>query len=103
MSRSVDSQPDGAVSAFNAVEAAVERALTRLRQSEAHAQAADERSAELETLLERMASGEESPAQMSDELTRLQKENADLRERLDQGRAGVERLLARIRFLEEQR
>jgi predicted RNase H-like nuclease (RuvC/YqgF family) len=103
VSRSEDSLPDEAVTSFLAVDAAVGRAVQRLRDLEARARAADDRAAEIEQLLERMASGDESPVQMKDELDRLQRENADLRQRLDQGREGVERLLARIRFLEEQR
>ncbi len=35
-------------------------------------------------------------------LKRLEAENADLRSRLTRGRAGVDRLLAKIRFLENQ-
>ncbi|NNK62775.1 MAG: hypothetical protein HKO98_06140 [Gemmatimonadetes bacterium] len=89
--------------AFDAVDAAVGRAVARVRELEARARSADERAAEVEALLEKMASGEENPVQMKDELDRLQRENVDLRGRLDRGREGVERLLARIRFLEEQR
>ena len=33
----------------------------------------------------------------------LEEENQDLRGRLKRGRAGVDKLLAKIRFLEEQR
>ena len=36
-------------------------------------------------------------------LKALESENEDLHARLEQGREGVERVLARIRFLEEQR
>ncbi len=47
-----------------------------------------------------------SPADAGDLLTRLKRledENFDLRERIERGREGVERLLARVRFLENQR
>ena len=103
MSRSEDNAPEDTAAALDAVDAAVGKAVARVRELEAAAHAAKERTAEVETLLERMASGDESPVQMKDELDRLQAENADLRSRLDQGREGVERLLAKIRFLEEQR
>jgi hypothetical protein len=36
-------------------------------------------------------------------LQRLEEENADLRSRVERGRAGVDRLLAKVRFLENQR
>jgi hypothetical protein len=39
---------------------------------------------------------------MVSRLRALEEENADLRSRIDQGREGVERLLAKIRFLENQ-
>ena len=94
---------DETAGAFDAVDAAIGRAVARVRELEARATAADQRTSEVEALLEKMASGEESPVQMKDELDRLQQENADLRDRLERGREGVERLLARIRFLEEQR
>jgi len=35
-------------------------------------------------------------------LKRLEDENAELRDRLEAGREGVERMIARIRFLENQ-
>ena len=37
-----------------------------------------------------------------EELESLEEENADLRDRVTRGREGVKRLLARIRFMEEQ-
>ena len=103
MSRSEDNAPREPAAALDAVEAAVTKAVARIRALEARAQAAEERTTEVEGLLERMASGDESPVQMKDELDRLLAENTDLRDRLEQGREGVERLLAKIRFLEEQR
>ena len=50
-----------------------------------------------------MADGSANPADMHTRLKSLEVENADLTRRLDDGREGVERLLAKIRFLEEQR
>ena len=62
---------------------------------------AQERSEDLEELLRRFT-GHEEPAEMVSRLRALEKENADLRSRLEQGRESVERLLAKIRFLENQ-
>lgn len=58
---------------------------------------------ELEGLIRGVTSGEHSPREMIDRISILEEENRDLRARLNQGREGVDRLLARIRFLEEQK
>ena len=65
--------------------------------------AAEGRREELEGLLAKMADGSANPADMHTRLKALEHENADLSRRLDEGREGVDRLLAKIRFLEEQR
>ena len=74
--------------------------VDRLRQEVARIEAQGE---ELEALLRGVTSGERSPREMIDRLHILEEENRDLRTRLNQGRERVERLLARIKFLEEQR
>ena len=84
------------------LEAAVERALAALDRLRDRAERAERRSAELEHLLGAFQSGDENPAAMKSRLNRLEAENRELHERLDRGREGVERLLARIRFLEDQ-
>ena len=58
---------------------------------------------ELEGLLKGVTSGEGGPREMVDKLHILEEENRDLRRRLEEGREGVNRLLARVRFLEEQK
>ena len=104
MSRSEDRTPEeGSEAALGAVEAAVGRAVARIRELEAKVRAAEDRRQEVEELLERMAGGDESPVRMQERLDRLRTENEDLHRRLDAGREGVERMLAKIRFLEEQR
>ena len=56
----------------------------------------------LEGLLKGVTSGEEGPRELIEKIHIIEEENRDLRNRLDEGRAGVERLLARVRFLEEK-
>jgi predicted RNase H-like nuclease (RuvC/YqgF family) len=56
----------------------------------------------LEGLLKGVTSGKEGPRELLEKLHILEEENGDLRSRLDEGRAGVERLLARVKFLEEK-
>ena len=58
---------------------------------------------ELEGMIRGVTSGELSPSEMVERVDILEQEGAELRARLNEGREGVERLLARIRFLEDQR
>lgn len=89
--------------ALQALEGAVGRMLERMQALAQRAEKADQRRAEVEELLRRITSGDESPARMHVQLRELEVENQELRERLSKGRETAERLLARIRFLEEQR
>ena len=54
-------------------------------------------------LLKSFESGEETVGSMKQRLTRLEEENSDLRLRVGHGRQTVERMLARIDFLEVQK
>ena len=97
-----DSMPPPEV-ALDGLATAVERSLERVSQLRDRLRAAEHRREELEGLLAKMADGSASPAEMLTRLKSLESENADLSRRLHEGREGVERLLAKIRFLEEQR
>jgi chromosome segregation ATPase len=88
--------------AFKDLEGAVTRALGELEQLRRQADESQLRSGELETLLDSFRAGDESPADMKARLNRLEAENRDLHERIARGREAVERLIARIRFLENQ-
>ncbi len=88
--------------AFRELEGAVARVLAELDQLRRQAGESQLRSGELETLLDSFRAGDESPADMKARLNRLEAENRDLHERIGRGREAVERLLARIRFLEDQ-
>jgi chromosome segregation ATPase len=81
----------------------VARALERIRQLESQLREAQRRSGELDAVLGRITSGELPPSSLLDRLRELESENSDLRARLAGGRERVERMLAKIRFLEEQR
>ena len=87
---------------LDALEAAVESALGELDRLRRQVGEADRRCAELESLLGSFQVGDENPAAMKARLTRLEVENRDLHERMGRGRDAVERLLVRIRFLEDQ-
>jgi predicted RNase H-like nuclease (RuvC/YqgF family) len=86
-----------------ALESAVNRTVRELRELRRKVADGAQRSAELEALLASFQSGAESPDRMRQRLERLEEENRDLRARMTQGRETVERLLARIQFLENQR
>ena len=87
---------------FRELEDAVERAVGELARLRGEAEESERRRGELETLLEVFRVGDENPADMKARLNRLEAENRDLHERIGRGREAVERLLARIRFLEDQ-
>ncbi len=58
---------------------------------------------DLEALLRRFTKGDDDPARLLAQVAELEEENDLLKGRIQEGREGVERLLARIRFLEDQR
>ena len=88
--------------AFDALERAVGVALERQARLNERVARAEGKSAELQELLRRFTTEEIDPAEILSRLRVLENENGDLRSRVDEARAGIERLLARIRFLENQ-
>ena len=96
---SKDMVPDEAV---ERLESAVTAALMRVEQLEGEVVRMNAQGEELEGLLKGVSSGEGGPREMIAKLHILEEENRDLRRRLDEGREGVDRLLAQVKFLEEQ-
>ncbi|HUF75899.1 MAG TPA: hypothetical protein VMM35_06455 [Longimicrobiales bacterium] len=88
--------------AFAALESAVGHALERLDHMSRRVRAAEAKSAELDEVVRRFTGNEEEAGQILSRLRRLEEENADLKGRLAEGRAGIDRLLSKIRFLENQ-
>lgn len=88
--------------AFDRLEAAVEAALARVEALRSELRTSKEKATEMEALLRKFTGGEEDPSSLLSRLQRLEDENGVLTERLRKGRDGVQRILARIRFLEEQ-
>lgn len=87
---------------FARLEDAVGELLTRLAETRVRAHAAEQKSAELAELVQRFTGDEQEAEQLMTRLKTLETENEDLRSRLARGRDGVERMIARIRFLESQ-
>ena len=100
-SREDSSGPEG--EAFRSLEAAVDRALDEIARLRRGLEAAEARQEQLSDLLRSFQEGTRDPVRMARRLDALEAENADLHDRVTQGREGVERLLSRIRFLEDQR
>lgn len=85
------------------LERAVGRALDELARARARAEAAEARCTELGRLMRRFTGDEAEAGRLLTRLQRLEEENTELRTRVERGRAGVDRLLAKVRFLENQR
>jgi len=88
--------------AFDELERAVADTLERLQDMAARVDAADAKSAELGEVVKRFTGDQDEGGRILTRLKRLEAENVDLKARLEQGREGVDRMLARIRFLENQ-
>lgn len=88
--------------AWARLEEAVSGTLTRIVELRVHLQEAQLQGRNMQGLLRKFTGGEEDPSKLAVRLQELETANQDLLERLAKGRAGVERLLARVRFLEEQ-
>lgn len=88
--------------ALDALERAVGHTLDRLASLNDRVARAEGKGAEMEELLRQFTGHEVEPGQIVTRLRILEEENTELRERVDEARAGIERLLAKIRFLEDQ-
>lgn len=106
MSSHEDVDPDGAEGsgreALARLEETVGRLLEELQDLRNRTGYAERRREAVEKELSRFVEGEQDPGALVERLTDLESRNRELNERLEEGREGVERLLARIRFLEEQ-
>ncbi|MDC0160045.1 hypothetical protein OAJ07_01120 [Gemmatimonadales bacterium] len=81
---------------------AVEDADLRATSAEAQMQALQTKNSEMAGLMERFTESPSDAEHLMSRLKGLEAENGDLKSRLDRGREGVERMIARIRFLENQ-
>ena len=89
--------------ALTELEGAVSGLLDRLAAVSARAEDAEGKSEELEELVKRFTGDGAEAGRMLSRLKGLEEENQDLRSRLEAGRDGVDKVLAKIKFLEEQR
>jgi len=89
--------------ALSALEGAVVSAIERLSDTDAKMRALEARRAELEEVVGRFTGNPAEAGEMVTRIRELEEENEDLRTRLEDGRAGVDRILAKIQFLENLR
>ena len=102
MSNSGDNGAPSVQDAFTHLEGVVGETLKELAVMRKRARAAEKEAAELNDLMRRFTGNPKEAGEVLTKLKHLEDENDDLRSRMDEGRAGVERLLAKIRFLENQ-
>lgn len=88
---------------WDRLELAVRRLLEDYQLSRNRAANAERRIGELEAALEALAGGGPDPIALSERIEELEAENLELVERLARARQEVERIMARLQFLEGQR
>ena len=89
--------------AFARLEAGVGRLLAEREALRKRVEESEARVHDLEALLRRFTKGDADPAALQATIAQLEGENEVMRERMREGREGVDRILARMRFLEELR
>lgn len=103
MSNPGDSTAQAEREALKGLDRAVGKVLGHVQGLRARVEDAEARAKHLQELLHRFTDDPAAAGRLLARLGELEAENSDLRSRLARGREGVERMLARLRFLEEQR
>lgn len=88
--------------ALTRLDRAVSRMMEELEQMRERVRRSETKARDAQALLQRFSDGDDDPARQHDRMMALEEENRELRDRLREGREGVERILGRIRFLEEE-
>ena len=89
--------------AFIELERIVDAALRHLGEVTRRAEMAEDRNAEFESLIKRFAGDEGEAGQVLHRLAELEEDNENMRSRLEAGQVSVDKLIAKIRFMEEQK
>ena len=95
-------QAPDASETFARLESAVRRLIRQSAGLRAELRSARERNRELVELLAPVAEGEAGPESVLERLRAAEDERQEFAGRLERGREVVERMMARIRFLEDQ-
>lgn len=88
---------------MRALELAVGRVVAEVRGLRRRAKEAEERAERIDELLREFSEGSEDPGTLARKVAKLEGENEALRARIRRGREGIDRIMARIRFLEDRR
>lgn len=88
---------------WDRIELAVRRLLDDYQKHRNRADTAEARILELEEALQTLSGGGPDPIVLGERISKLEIENAALRDRLRQAHAEVERIIARLQFMEGQR
>ena len=89
--------------AFIELERIVDAALRHLGEVIRRAEMAEDRNAEFEALIKRFAGDEGDAGQVLHRLAELEEDNENMRSRLEACQVSVDKLIAKIRFMEEQK
>jgi hypothetical protein len=96
--------PDrGRSNEWDRLELAVRRLLDEYQKQRRRAVAAEARIVELESALRDLSGGGPDPLVLGERVSTLEIENGAMRKRLKQAHAEVERIIARLQFMEGQR
>ncbi|MGB1657277.1 MAG: hypothetical protein ACPHO4_07975 [Longimicrobiales bacterium] len=109
MSKPGDNGGAAHAAAFDRLEEVVDRlvqalqaAQERVAEAEVRVEEVEARNSEMSQMVERFTESPADAHELVGRLKSLEAENEDLRIRLERGREGVERMIARIHFLENQ-
>lgn len=103
MSKRGVEQPDGSPApGLDSLETAIDLAIAEVRAAREQAAEAEERAERSAAMLRQFVEGEEDPGTLSRRVQVLEAENRELRRRIERGRAGIDRIAASIRFLEDR-
>ncbi|MXW16766.1 MAG: hypothetical protein F4X60_04655 [Gemmatimonadetes bacterium] len=100
--RGVEQSAGSRASGMGALVAAVDLAIAEVRAARERASEAEKRAEQSAAMLRQFVEGEEDPGTLSRRVQVLEAENRDLRRRIERARAGIDRIAASIRFLENR-
>jgi len=92
----------GALPELDRLEHAVRKLLVEHDALRSRVRATDDRVRELELALRNVSAGEIDPVALAERTRELEAENSELLDRLGRARDSVQRILARMRFTEEE-
>lgn len=100
--RGVEQLAGSSAPELDSLETAVDLAIAEVRVARKRAAEAESQAQQSAAMLRQFVEGEEDPGTLSRRVAALEAENRDLRRRIELGRAGIDRIAASIRFLENR-